>query len=136
MAYISAEGNYYEGDRAHALDIEVPTRPSPEHVWKNDVWFIDPKVGNNKPIDAEIAALEAAAPISHRTLRDVFLAMAEENRIQRAQIEALVNVIRGSNPALAGFDVERVPELAKGDGMKRVRALDDAIRALRAQRLP
>lgn len=39
--WLDARGNYYEGDRAHALDIEVPQRPSPEHRWDGSVWVED-----------------------------------------------------------------------------------------------
>src|SRR5262245_28450439 len=38
--YIDGTGLYYEGVRLHALDLEVPLRPSPEHRWEGS-WIID-----------------------------------------------------------------------------------------------
>ena len=32
---------YYEGDRAHPLDIEVPQRPSSFHSWDGARWVLD-----------------------------------------------------------------------------------------------
>lgn len=31
--YITPDGSYYQGDRAHILDKEVPERPSSFHYW-------------------------------------------------------------------------------------------------------
>lgn len=36
--YINAQVGYYEGDRIHALDTEVPQRPSPSHDWDGSLW--------------------------------------------------------------------------------------------------
>lgn len=40
--YISAAtGGYYEGDRAHHLDVEVPQRPHQSSIWNGDSWSFD-----------------------------------------------------------------------------------------------
>ena len=41
MAYIKPDGSYYEGDREHALDVEVPQRPSPDHDWDGAAWVLN-----------------------------------------------------------------------------------------------
>ena len=40
MSYISQQGNYYEGDKQYG-DIDVPKRPSPNHIWQ-DGWVLVP----------------------------------------------------------------------------------------------
>ena len=43
MSYISSiDGSYYEGDKQYG-DIDVPKRPSPNHIWQ-DEWVINPEV--------------------------------------------------------------------------------------------
>lgn len=32
--FLTLFGDYYEGDRAHVLDLEVPPRPTPDHRWE------------------------------------------------------------------------------------------------------
>jgi hypothetical protein len=39
--FVDRHGDYYEGDRVHALDIEVPQRPTPDHRWENGAWAVD-----------------------------------------------------------------------------------------------
>jgi len=39
--FVQPTGGYYEGDRAHALDVEVPRRPSPLLRWDGQAWVID-----------------------------------------------------------------------------------------------
>lgn len=39
--FLRPDGGYYEGDRAHALDLEVPQRPTPDHRWENGEWVVD-----------------------------------------------------------------------------------------------
>lgn len=34
-------GQYYEGNRQHPLDLEVPQRPTPDHRWENGAWVVD-----------------------------------------------------------------------------------------------
>jgi hypothetical protein len=54
MAYfISAQGGYYEGDRAHQLDQAVPQRPSPYSTWDGAQWVT--------PDAATIADIKAQA---------------------------------------------------------------------------
>ena len=65
---------------------------------------------HNAPIDAQIAALEAAKPGYVRGIREFILAMA-----------AIVKADGG-------------PDLMQNVGMQNVKALDDAVKALRSQR--
>lgn len=37
--FVTPAGSYYQGDRAHALDIEVPQRPSSYHTWNGAAWI-------------------------------------------------------------------------------------------------
>ncbi len=41
--FVKPTGEYYEGDRAHILDLLVPQRPSPLHKWgfPSSAWLID-----------------------------------------------------------------------------------------------
>ena len=39
--YIGQQGNYYEGDKADHIDIEVPQRPSYLYKWVDGEWVID-----------------------------------------------------------------------------------------------
>lgn len=47
--WMSPAGAYYGGDQQDLADVEVPARPSPQHVWQDGAWALD------------IAALQAAA---------------------------------------------------------------------------
>ena len=40
--FITPDRAYYEGDRAHPLDLEVPQRPTPDHIWSGAAWALDP----------------------------------------------------------------------------------------------
>lgn len=71
---------------------------------------IDPVVAHNAQIDAQIRALESASGGYMRGLREFMLAQTQ------------VNVAAGG------------PDFMANKGMQNVKALDDAIRALRAQR--
>lgn len=41
MNFLTPIGLYYEGERVHPLDQEVPQRPSPDHIWSGSAWTID-----------------------------------------------------------------------------------------------
>lgn len=56
--YIDQNGSYYEGDKAHWQDQDVPPRPSNQHTWDGISWVIDPQKVN-ADIDAQIRVLEA-----------------------------------------------------------------------------
>lgn len=36
--FIDSTGSYYENDRKSALDIEVPKRPTFQHIWDGNFW--------------------------------------------------------------------------------------------------
>lgn len=146
MAYISANGgSYYEGDRAHPLDIEVPQRPHLKAEWDGERWVRDEKAEHNEPLDAQIAALEAANPFTHRSLREGLYALAIFAELLIDRVARINNAIAAieerikSIPGNESFSLERLdtlPELKNNSGMKRIKAADDPIRALRAQRQP
>jgi hypothetical protein len=69
--FIDKGGRYYEGDR-QGEDEEVEQRPSPFHTRQDGAW-----VHNlNAEINAQIAALEIANPITHRTMREFILGVS------------------------------------------------------------
>jgi hypothetical protein len=40
--FITPTSSYYEGDRAHQLDVEVPQRPSFTYDWDGAQWVLNP----------------------------------------------------------------------------------------------
>lgn len=40
--YIDQNGGYYEGDKAHWQDQDVPQRPSANHTWNGSAWVAAP----------------------------------------------------------------------------------------------
>lgn len=55
--YINPQGGYYEGDRAHALDAEVPRRPTADHTWDGAQWVApDPAVLLQRNAEREVGA--------------------------------------------------------------------------------
>lgn len=40
--YIDQNGGYYEGDKAHWQDQDVPQRPSANHTWNGSAWVVAP----------------------------------------------------------------------------------------------
>lgn len=40
--YIDQNGDYYEGDRVHWRDRDVPRRPSPNHAFDGVAWVLKP----------------------------------------------------------------------------------------------
>lgn len=62
MAFVDSLGNYYEGDRASALDTQVPQRPSRFHFWSGAAWVLDQaKADAAAAVDARRSALDAEA---------------------------------------------------------------------------
>ncbi len=73
MAYLTPQGSYYEGDRAHALDVAVPPRPSYLHKWVNDAWVLgaDPQLQTLGVKEQRTRALEDLAASDPETARVV-----------------------------------------------------------------
>lgn len=100
--------------------------------------FVPPVVAvpsHNEQIDAQIREIEAANPITHRASREGLYAqalLADMLNETIAQIEAQIRTIQGHE----AFTIQRLPDLKKNAGMVRIKTADDAIRVLRAQRLP
>ncbi len=93
------------------------------------------KEEHNAAIDAQIVGVEAANPITHRASREGLYAqalLADMLNETIAQIEAQIRTIQGHE----AFTIQRLPDLKKNAGMVRIKTADDAIRVLRAQRLP
>jgi len=93
---------------AHWDEAKLGPRPTQEELDAVDV----AKIEHNAGIDRQIAALEAARPGYVRGVREFMLGMA------------LIAKQQGG------------PDLMLTAGMQNVKALDDQIKALRAQRLP
>lgn len=101
--YIGVYGEYYEGDRRGPNDIEVPQRPSPEHVWQNNTWVVDPDAAISKK-KLEIASTDEGMARICEDLIDVLVLKGTisikdlpedaqkkltERKSLRSQIEAL-----------------------------------------------
>lgn len=52
--YINADIGYYEGDQVSHLDVEVPQRPNPGHVWGGSSWHLAPD-----PVPASVTQSQA-----------------------------------------------------------------------------
>lgn len=117
-------------------------RPSSLHVWDDQAqaWVLDPKLAHNAPIDAQIVEIETRNPITHRSQRETALLDPPLFDGLNAYFQAVEAAIRAagaalSNSALAGFTLPPLPDLKTNKGMENVKAIDDQIVALRAQRL-
>lgn len=58
--FIDTNGNYCEGDKASHLDIEVPQRPSPNHIWNGTVWVLSLQIAQTRQITKINASAQAA----------------------------------------------------------------------------
>ena len=90
---------------------------------------------HNDGIDAQVLGVEEQNPFKHRAMREGLYALpvlADLMNAVLAQLEAEIRTIPGHET----FTLQRLPDLKKNSGMKRIKAADDAIRALLAQKLP
>jgi len=116
----------------------IAPQPSKWHELVDGQWVIPAgktTAAHNAAIDDQIAVIEDANPFKHRGLREGLYALpaiADLLNIMAAQIEAEIRTIPGHET----FTLQRLPDLKKNGGMKRIKAADDAIRALLAQKLP
>lgn len=118
-------------------------RPSSLHVWDEQAqaWVLDPKVAHNAPIDQQIVAIETQNPVTHRSLRETALIQPPLFDGLNTYFQAIELALRGigvalGNSQLAAFTLPLLPDLKENRGMQNVKAIDDAIAALRAQRIP
>lgn len=116
-------------------------RPSSLHMWNGEAWVLDPKLEHNAPIDAQIVEIEKANPVTHRSLRETALIQPPLFDGLNDYFGAIQAAIRGigaavGNVQLAAFTLPPLPDLKENRGMQNVKAIDDEIAALRAQRLP
>lgn len=112
-------------------EAKLGPRPTQEELDAVDV----AKIEHNAGIDKQVLVVEEINPFKHRGLREGLYALpavADLLNIMAAQIEAEIRTIPGHET----FTLQRLPDLKKNGGMKRIKAADDAIRALLAQRLP
>lgn len=90
--YIDPQGNYYEGDRISALDIEVSQRPDPTYDWNNNIWVKNTnkdKEANNKLILDQILVLESK---QNRYIREIALGKGDvvtDGLTPKQRLEAL-----------------------------------------------
>lgn len=115
----------------HWDEEKLGPRPTQEEIDAAD----GEKLAHNAGLDAQIQAVEAANPITHRASREGLYAqalLADMLNETIAQIEAQIRTIPGHE----AFTIQRLPDLKKNAGMVRIKTADDAIRVLRAQRLP
>ena len=110
-------------------------RPSSLHTWDGTAWVIDPKVEHNAQIDAQIVEIEQRNPISHRWQREVALLDPPLSDGLNAYFASIQAAIRSIGGPLATFTLPLLPDLKLNKSMQNVKAVDDAIVALRAQRL-
>lgn len=117
-------------------------RPSSLHVWDEEAqaWVLDPSVAHNAPIDAQIVAIEEQNPVTHRSLRETALVQPPLFDGLNNYFAAIQAAVRGigaalNNAQLAAFTLPALPDLKANKGMQNVKAIDDAIAALRSQRI-
>jgi hypothetical protein len=91
--YRNAAGRYYEGERMHLLDEEVPRRPDQHHTWDGEQWIApDPAALKDaraqREVDAQdrlrfeiafdienrVRVLEGRQEITRATYRDALVA--------------------------------------------------------------
>lgn len=81
--YITPQGRYYENEREHALDVEVPQRPSLFHHWDGASWVLDQSAQHAEDAAAARAAIDAAeaaqAKADAQLIADLNLTPAEVN---------------------------------------------------------
>lgn len=116
-------------------------RPSSLHTWNGEAWELDPKLAHNAPIDAQIIEIEKNNPVTHRSLRETALLQPPLFDGLNEYFRAVETAIRGigaelGNAELAAFTLPPLPDLKQNRGMQNVKAIDDRIAALRAQRIP
>lgn len=102
MAWLTSQGEYYEGDRVNLSDRGVPQRPSPIHIFVDGAWIEDAvKV-------AEIQAEEAKKKLAEidlasiRSLRE-YVATKEDapqfiKEYEQQAMEELVKMKSASRP--------------------------------------
>jgi hypothetical protein len=61
--FIDGAGNYYEGDRAHSLDVSVPQRPSADYDWNGSAWVLNAQRASAAQRRADDATEAAAAKL-------------------------------------------------------------------------
>lgn len=120
MGYIGQHG-YYEGDR-QGNDQEVPDRPDSFHDWNGNEWVMNASRFNDS-IYAKIKALETSENLARPT-RD------------------LIKKSHSADAAQAGVTLDQLYAMALLPGApeaalawKKFKDFDDAIQALKAQRL-
>ena len=139
--YISAAtGAYYEGDRAHALDTEVPQRPDHRATWDGSEWVLDSGKIASDDAQQKIAEMERVGIPEQkidggyiRGLREYMLGGAQMFNLCNqiiASLEATIREIGG--PTYADFTAPRLPDITQTPGMQKVKTLDDTIKAQRA----
>jgi hypothetical protein len=135
--YISAAtGGYYEGDRAHALDTEVPKRPDHRATWDGQTWQLDAVAVAREEAIAEIARLEKTEGQGAyiRGVREFMLGSAQMFNATNTIIQDLAAKIREiGGPAYADFQPPALPDISQSTGMRNIKTLDDKIKPLRSQ---
>tara|TARA_R110000868_G_scaffold331698_2_gene592696 strand:- start:60 stop:407 length:348 start_codon:yes stop_codon:yes gene_type:complete len=88
--YITPSNSYYEGDKGHALDVEVPQRPSYLYDWNGAAWVINAALQAAKDRrDADETERQAAKQDS------AILALVDATQAQ------LLNYVNSNFPSLA-----------------------------------
>lgn len=75
--FFSPEGRYYEGDRAHALDAEVPQRPDADHRWNGVAWEPDAAKIKAREVEAAKVRLAEIDLASVRAIREYIAARTD-----------------------------------------------------------
>lgn len=137
LAWVDCDGTVTTS-HAYIDGVFRAPQPSRYHEWNGTAWEIpteNEKDAHNAGVDGEIVRVEAANPITHRASREGLYAQALLADMINEIIGTIEDQIR-SIPGNENFTIQRLPDLKKNAGMVRIKAADDAIRVLRAQRLP
>jgi hypothetical protein len=83
QGWLSPSGQYYEGDQASKLDIPVPARTTPDHVWDADKeeWKQVLKTDEKK-----VEELVKARPLSE--IEALVEALMDELKVDKSAVEA------------------------------------------------
>lgn len=102
MSYLNSQNQYYEGDKISLADLDVPRRPSANHIWVSGDWAVDRakfEADAKRKADEQIAV---AIPVIAQVRGDLFTPGAPEYVTMTNIIAQLRRFVAGAN-TVPGF---------------------------------